>query len=64
MNPLQTFRRAKLEQKMASKAQTASKAYKQQIGKQPDGENENKNEDGTRHSRGNANKEGGNPGKG
>ena len=36
LNPLETLRRAKLEQKMNSNVQAASKAYGQHRGKQPE----------------------------
>ena len=61
MNPLETLRRAKLEQKMTSNVQAASKVHRQYNEKQPNGEDVDKKDDRTRVGQRNVSKELGTP---
>ena len=59
LNPLETLRRAKLEEKITSKVKASSKVHRQQKEQQNDGEDMDKNNEGARAGRRDTSKEGG-----
>ena len=54
LNPLETLRRAKLEEKITSKVKASSKVHRQQKEQQRDGEDMDKNDEGTQAKKGGA----------